>query len=220
MEPCASPPCLHARLPRAITKRRWLHHSRQRFSRESDRKSNGYPHDPVDLVRHRPCSSRRFCRALIAVFPQMWEDALLTWSSGAAGAQVPYKHKVGGSNPSSTTTETKSPSNGAFSLPLTYPGFEPRESSTALWAVEARAPRQRQREGRIREANSQIPPRPPPKPKPQQWGFPLPRSSSELGAVQTFSGFMARNGVNVRASALVWHENAYMYAISRQPPVH
>ena len=29
---------------------------------------------------------------------------ILTWSSGAAGAQVPYKHKVGGSNPSSTTT--------------------------------------------------------------------------------------------------------------------
>lgn len=28
---------------------------------------------------------------------------LSTWSSGAAGAQVPYKHKVGGSNPSSTT---------------------------------------------------------------------------------------------------------------------
>ena len=27
------------------------------------------------------------------------------WSSGAAGAQVPYKHKVGGSNPSSTTIE-------------------------------------------------------------------------------------------------------------------
>lgn len=25
------------------------------------------------------------------------------WSIGAAGAQVPYKHKVGGSNPSSTT---------------------------------------------------------------------------------------------------------------------
>ena len=33
------------------------------------------------------------------------------WSSGAAGAQVPYKHKVGGSNPSSTTIEFKSPIN-------------------------------------------------------------------------------------------------------------
>ena len=41
---------------------------------------------------------------------------VLTWSSGAAGAQVPYKHKVGGSNPSATTIEKReSPiSNGVF----------------------------------------------------------------------------------------------------------
>lgn len=32
-----------------------------------------------------------------------------SWSSGAAGAQVPYKHKVGGSNPSSTTMNFRRP---------------------------------------------------------------------------------------------------------------
>ena len=39
-----------------------------------------------------------------------------TWSSGAAGAQVPYKHKVGGSNPSSTTTFALT--TGACGLPF------------------------------------------------------------------------------------------------------
>ncbi len=32
-------------------------------------------------------------------------DTNITWSIGAAGAQVPYKHKVAGSNPASTTIE-------------------------------------------------------------------------------------------------------------------
>ena len=40
---------------------------------------------------------------------EMWHNNELErakrsfWAIGAAGAQVPYKHKVGGSNPSSTT---------------------------------------------------------------------------------------------------------------------
>lgn len=33
---------------------------------------------------------------------------------GAAGAQVPYKHKAGGSNPSSPTTNSKASSDGGL----------------------------------------------------------------------------------------------------------
>ncbi len=47
-------------------------------------------------------------------FPKYVGRLLLTWSSGAAGAQVPYKHKVGGSNPSSTTINNQGPHNGGL----------------------------------------------------------------------------------------------------------
>ncbi len=47
---------------------------------------------------------------------------------GAAGAQVPYKHKAGGSNPSSPTTNSKTSSNGGlFHFRGAVRGFEPRE---------------------------------------------------------------------------------------------
>ena len=36
------------------------------------------------------------------------------WAIGAAGAQVPYKHKAGGSNPSSPTTNSETSSNGGL----------------------------------------------------------------------------------------------------------
>lgn len=43
-------------------------------------------------------------------------SSVCIWSAGAAGAQVPYKHKVGGSNPSPTTINSKRPTWGAFIL--------------------------------------------------------------------------------------------------------
>ena len=61
---------------------------------------------------------------------------------GAAGAQVPYKHKAGGSNPSSPTTNSETSSNGGlFRFRGSLPGFEPREGQTAQWAVCGRAGR-------------------------------------------------------------------------------
>ena len=46
---------------------------------------------------------------------------------GAAGAQVPYKHKAGGSNPSSPTINFKTSSDGGlFRFQGRSLGFEPR----------------------------------------------------------------------------------------------
>ena len=64
------------------------------------------------VIARVPRSSHAIRPLWIAVFPKLWEDANALWSSGAAGAQVPYKHKVGGSNPSSTTMKTKAPAMG------------------------------------------------------------------------------------------------------------
>ena len=51
---------------------------------------------------------------------------------GAAGAQVPYKHKAGGSNPSSPTINSKTSSDGGlFRFQGRFFGFEPR-SRTSL----------------------------------------------------------------------------------------
>ncbi len=51
---------------------------------------------------------------------------------GAAGAQVPYKHKAGGSNPSSPTTNSETSSNGGlFYFQGAVRVFEPR-SRTSL----------------------------------------------------------------------------------------
>lgn len=48
-------------------------------------------------------------------------------SRGAAGAQVPYKHKVGGSNPSATTRGIRrAPAMGLFSCPSAFRAVQPR----------------------------------------------------------------------------------------------
>ena len=61
---------------------------------------------------------------------------------GAAGAQVPYKHKAGGSNPSSPTINSKTSSDGGlFRFQGAARGFEPREGQTAQRAVCGRAGR-------------------------------------------------------------------------------
>ena len=63
----------------------------------------------------------------------MWHNNVLERAKrsfraiGAAGAQVPYKHKAGGSNPSSPTTNSKTSSDGGlFRFRGRFPGFEPR----------------------------------------------------------------------------------------------
>ena len=81
---------------------------------------------------------------------------------GAAGAQVPYKHKAGGSNPSSPTINSKTSSDGGL--------FVPGEVSLDLNPARAKRPSGpfvvEQAEGRRRPANprsgcAQIPHRPP-----------------------------------------------------------
>ena len=52
------------------------------------------------------------------------------WAIGAAGAQVPYKHKAGGSNPSSPTTNSETSSDGGlFHFWGAVRGFEPRSKA-------------------------------------------------------------------------------------------
>ena len=53
------------------------------------------------------------------------------WAIGAAGAQVPYKHKAGGSNPSSPTTNSETSSDGGlFHFWGAVRGFEPRSKAS------------------------------------------------------------------------------------------
>ncbi len=54
---------------------------------------------------------------------------------GAAGAQVPYKHKVRGSNPLSPTMNPRLSAMRVFSFGIILQGFEPREGRIAQWAI-------------------------------------------------------------------------------------
>ena len=57
-----------------------------------------------------------------------------TWAIGAAGAQLPYKQWVGGSNPSSPTMNSKTPPLGAFFHARGHPMNESENVSlTHFW---------------------------------------------------------------------------------------
>lgn len=70
----------------------------------------------ITLENYFECQFLKFSRD---IYPLLWENAF-SRAIGAAGAQVPYKHKVGGSNPSSPTIEKQRLPMAAFSFPSKY----------------------------------------------------------------------------------------------------
>lgn len=74
------------------------------------------------------CAPMNAAKSRVARTMDLWENGGLSQSGkhrsvGAAGAQVPYKHKVGGSNPSPTTTKDQARSHicsGLFQFQALY----------------------------------------------------------------------------------------------------
>lgn len=64
------------------------------------------PYAPFALITLENYFEYQFLEFSRDIYPLLWDNAF-SRAIGAAGAQVPYKHKVGGSNPSSPTIENK-----------------------------------------------------------------------------------------------------------------